>query len=284
MKSIPFSKPDIIDEDIKSVVEVIQSGWLAHGKYSELLENLFCEFTGAKYATTVSNCTAGLHLCCLAAGFNKGDEIIVPAQTHTATAHAVEYTGAKPIFIDIDPTNGNIDIDLIQTKISNQTKGIIPVHMAGYPCEMKKIKKLCEDNNLKFLFTEIAKEWHPSKNGDLKPEEFTPGSNKKFWWLCPKGHSYYSLISPRTRPVKPSGCPYCSENTVTKENNLMVTFPNIAKEWHQSKNGKLKPDQFKFSSSKKVWWLCKYGHEYETKIIYRTRKDNPISCTLCVGV
>ena len=101
-KNIPFSGQDIVQEDLENVVSVIKSGWLAHGEYSEKLESLFCSFTSAKYATTVSNCTAGLHLSCLAAGFKTGDEVIVPAQIHTATAHAVEYTGASAVFADVD--------------------------------------------------------------------------------------------------------------------------------------------------------------------------------------
>tara|TARA_Y100000741_G_scaffold360985_1_gene344201 strand:- start:7240 stop:8364 length:1125 start_codon:yes stop_codon:yes gene_type:complete len=148
IKKVPFSKPDIIDKDIEKVVEVIKSGWLAHGKFSEKLEEIFCNFTGAKYATTVSNCTAGLHLSCLAAGFGRNDEVIVPAQTHTATSHAVEYTNAKPVFIDVDPISGNMLFDEVESKITNKTKGIIPVHMAGYPCEMEKYQKLCSDYNL----------------------------------------------------------------------------------------------------------------------------------------
>ena len=148
MKIIPFSKPDITDKDIESVAGVIKSGWLTHGDFSSLLEDLFCEYTGAKYATTVSNCTAGLHLSCLAAGFSKNDEVIVPAQTHVATAHAIEYTGAKPVFIDVHSVTGNLQIDLIHSKLSEKTKGIIPVHMAGYPCEMEKIKKICKDYDL----------------------------------------------------------------------------------------------------------------------------------------
>jgi len=143
-KSIPFSGQDIIQQDINDVSSVIKSGWLAHGKYSERLESLFCELTNAKYATTVSNCTAGLHLSCLAAGFAKDDEVIVPAQTHTATAHAVEYTGANVVFADVDSITGNILISEIEKRITNKTKGIIPVHMTGYPCEMKKIKSICE--------------------------------------------------------------------------------------------------------------------------------------------
>ena len=148
MKTIPFSSPDIQDSDLKAVESVIRSGWLAHGKYSEQLEELFVEYTGAKYATTVSNCTAGLHLSCLAAGFGPGDEIIVPAQTHTATAHAVEFTGATPVFADIDSLNGNILIEEVESKFTSATKGVIPVHMAGHPCEMKEISEFCDVHKL----------------------------------------------------------------------------------------------------------------------------------------
>ena len=148
MKEIPFSGPDITDKDIAAVEEVIRSGWLAHGKYSKMLEVLFCEFTGAQYATTVSNCTAGLHLSCLAAGFGPGDEVIVPAQTHTATAHAVEYTGAKAVFADVDPLTANMTVSKMEKRCTAATKGVIPVHMAGYPCDMPAITSLCKENGL----------------------------------------------------------------------------------------------------------------------------------------
>ena len=108
MKNIPFSSPDIQESEIDAVNDVIRSGWLAHGEFSQKLEQLFCEYTGAKYATTVSNCTAGLHLSCLASNFGQGDEVIVPAQTHTATAHAIEFTGAKAVFADVDLNFQNI--------------------------------------------------------------------------------------------------------------------------------------------------------------------------------
>ncbi len=148
MKTIPFSSPDIQDSDLKAVESVIRSGWLAHGEYSKKLEQLFCEYTGAKYATTVSNCTAGLHLSCLAVGFGPGDEVIIPAQTHTATAHAVEFTGAKAVFADVNPLSGNILFEDLDQKRTKQTKGVIPVHMAGYPCDMEKIKIFCQKHNL----------------------------------------------------------------------------------------------------------------------------------------
>jgi len=145
---IPFSAPDITENDIRDVESVIRSGWLAHGKYSAKLEELFCEYTGAKYAATVSNCTAGIHLSCLTAGFGPGDEVIVPAQTHTATAHAVEYTGAKAVFADIDPLSGNILVPEIEARLNASTRGVIPVHMAGYPCDMSLIKDICNKHDL----------------------------------------------------------------------------------------------------------------------------------------
>ena len=148
MKSIPFSAPDIQEADLELVLSVIRSGWLTHGEYSTKLESLFCEITGAKYSATVANCTAGLHLSCMAAGIGSGDEVIVPAQTHTATAHAVEHAGAKAIFCDASPLTGNIKIDEIEANISTSTKALIPVHMAGLACEMDDINDICEKYDL----------------------------------------------------------------------------------------------------------------------------------------
>ena len=97
MKDIKFSIPNIFKQDINLVSNIIKSGWLAWKVYL-LFENEIKKFTKSKFAVSVSSCTAGLHISCLASNFKKGDEVIVPAQTHTATAHAVEYTGATPIF------------------------------------------------------------------------------------------------------------------------------------------------------------------------------------------
>ena len=138
-----------------------------------------------------------------------------------------------------------------------------------------------KDNNLKVLFPKIAKEWHPTKNGDSKPEEFTGRNSKKVWWLCPKGHPYDSVISGRTRKDRnPEGCPYCSGRRVGEDNNLLFVFPKIAGEWHPTKNGDSKPDEFTYGSGKKVWWLCPKGHSYDSKILNRTSK-NKSGCPHC---
>ena len=126
-KSIKFSSPNISLSDTKLVTQILKSGWLTHGPYTQKFENEFKKFTKSKYAITVSSCTAALHLSCIATNFKKNDEVIVPAMTHTATAHAVEYTGAKVIFADIDFNTGNLSLENIRKKISRKTKGIIVV-------------------------------------------------------------------------------------------------------------------------------------------------------------
>ena len=117
--SIKFSKPNIFESDLKLVKKTIKSGWLTHGKNTTKFEEKFKEYTNSKYSVTVSSCTAALHLSCLALGLKKGDEVIVPAMSHTATSHAVEYTGAKTVFIDIDLENA-----YIHKKIDNKTRHV----------------------------------------------------------------------------------------------------------------------------------------------------------------
>ena len=152
---IPFGKPLIDGNEIKSVVDVLKSGIYAHGPISSLFEKKFCRFTKAKYASTVSSCTSGMHLFYYALGIGKGDEVIVPAQTHTATAHAVELAGAKPVFVDCEIQTGNIDPEKIQKKISKKTKAICVVHFLGIPVDMKKINLIAKKNKL-FVLEDCA--------------------------------------------------------------------------------------------------------------------------------
>ena len=145
---IKFSKLNIFKKDINLVNKIIRSGWLTHGKYTHLFEEELKKFTNSKYCITVANCTAGLHLSCLAADFKKGDEVIVPAMTHTATAHAVEFTGAKAVFSDIDYKTGNLNLEQLRKAISKKTKGLILVHMTGISCEINEIKSFCKKKKI----------------------------------------------------------------------------------------------------------------------------------------
>jgi len=155
MQTIPFSKPDIRKSDLKRVIKTIKSGWLAHGKNSSLLEDLFIKYTKANFCTTVSNCTSGIHAVCIALGLNKDHEVIVPAQTHVATAHAAAITGAKVRFADIDYKTGNILFSEIKKLTNKKTKCLIVVHMTGLSCEMDKIISFCRKKKI-FLIEDCA--------------------------------------------------------------------------------------------------------------------------------
>ena len=148
---IKFSKANISKKLTDDVDSVLRSGWLTHGKFTEKFENEIKKFTGAKYCTLVSSCTAALHISCLALKLKKGDEVIVPSMTHTATSHAVEYTGAKSIFADINIDSGNINLDSIKKLINKRTKAMIIVHMAGRSCELNEIVKICKLNKIKLI-------------------------------------------------------------------------------------------------------------------------------------
>jgi very-short-patch-repair endonuclease len=146
--------------------------------------------------------------------------------------------------------------------------------------------KITPTNNLKILFPEVAKEWHPSKNVDLKPENVAKKSGKKVWWLCPKGHEYETKIANRT--IGNTGCPECWGRKVSKENNLKICFPEIAKEWHPTRNGELKPEDVPKSGTIKVWWLCKKDkdHEWEGTVNKRTMiniRGKQGGCPFCSG-
>ncbi len=152
---IKFANHKFTNKDLKIVNNIIKSGWLTHGEYTNAFEKEFKNFTNSKFSITVSSCTAGLHLSCLALNIKKGDEVIVPAMTHTATSHAVEYTGAKAIFADIEFPDGNIDVKDLIKKINRKTKAIIVVHMAGNPCKMREIEIICKKHKI-FLIEDCA--------------------------------------------------------------------------------------------------------------------------------
>ncbi|MCC7298736.1 MAG: DegT/DnrJ/EryC1/StrS family aminotransferase [Bacteroidia bacterium] len=152
---IPLFTPDIRESDIAAVSEVLRTGMLVQGKQVELLEAAFCEITGAKHAVAVSNGTATLHLILHALGICNGDEVIVPAFSYVATANVVELVGAKPIFVDVDLSTFNINIDAVESKITPNTRAIMPVHEFGLSANLEPLRKLAEKHNL-FLIEDAA--------------------------------------------------------------------------------------------------------------------------------
>ena len=129
---IPLARPDIREGDIALVNEVLRSGMLVQGEYVLKLEEAFANYHNVKNAIAASNGTATLHLCLKVLGIGRGDEVILPAFSYIATANVIELVEATPVFVDIDDKTFNIDTDLIEKKITDKTKAIIPVHDVWY--------------------------------------------------------------------------------------------------------------------------------------------------------
>jgi hypothetical protein len=136
-------------------------------------------------------------------------------------------------------------------------------------------QRVSADNCLDRVVPHLAKEWHPTKNGNLLPKDVTPGSQKRVSWLCSKGHEWATAVNTRSQG---SGCPYCAGKRACKDNCLETLYPRIAKEWHPHKNGDLIPSDVTRGSDRKVWWLCNAGHEWESRIKDRTANS---SCPAC---
>lgn len=147
-KFIPYSRQYIDEDDIQAVIDVLKTDYLTTGPKIKEFEEKLAEYVGAKYAVAISNGTAALHASCFAAGIKEGDEVITSPITFAASANAVLYCGGTPVFADIDPKTYNIDSEDIETKITDKTKAIIPVHYAGQPCDMDRIMKIAEKNKL----------------------------------------------------------------------------------------------------------------------------------------
>ena len=141
-RQIPFGSPMLNQSEIAAVTEVLSGTTLVHGPVTKAFEEAFAERIGAANAVSVSSCTAALHLSLFAHGIGPGDEVIVPAMTHVATAHAVEFCGAKPVFVDVEPGSGNMDTDALEMAIGPRTRAVIPVHYLGLPCDMDRINAL----------------------------------------------------------------------------------------------------------------------------------------------
>ena len=149
--NIPFHRPHITQEEIDSVSDIMGSGWLTMGPKTIEFENAFKDYIGSKYAISLNSATAALHLALIAVGVKKDDEVIIPTNTFIATAEAVAYLGAIPILCDIESNYHNINVKLIESKITSKTKAIIPVHFGGHPCEMNEIFNIAKKYDLKIV-------------------------------------------------------------------------------------------------------------------------------------
>jgi hypothetical protein len=142
-------------------------------------------------------------------------------------------------------------------------------------------RKACRANSLGGLHPNLAAEWHPTKNGTLRPDDVVAGSHKKVWWKCPRGpdHEWKAYCYSRTHRGR--GCPFCTGNIVGASNSLAALRPDLARSWHPTKNGTLRPDRVFVRFSKPVWWLCNGSHAFRRAPVDRARRPD---CPYCAGL
>jgi dTDP-4-amino-4,6-dideoxygalactose transaminase len=143
-----FGSPQIEQAEIDEVVDSLKSCWLGTGPKTKRFEEDFAAYKDIPYASALNSCTAGLHLACVALGFQPGDEVITTPMTFCATVNTIIHSGATPVLADIDPQTFNIDPKEIEKKITSKTRAIIPVHFAGRACEMDTIMSIAQQHNL----------------------------------------------------------------------------------------------------------------------------------------
>ena len=171
-KFIPVCEPLLAGNELKYVTDAVQTGWISSsGKYVTEFEKQFAKYCDCEYGVAVCNGTIALHLALQALGIGKGDEVIIPTFTMIASAFAVCYTGAKPVFVDADKYTWNIDVTKIEEKITPRTKAIMPVHIFGKMCDMDAICAIAQKYNL--YIVEDAAEAHGAEYNGKKSGSFS---------------------------------------------------------------------------------------------------------------
>jgi len=148
---IPITKPMIGDEEVTATAAVLRSGWITQGARVEEFERAFAAYVGAQYACAVSSCTAALHLALLAAGVGPGDEVITASHSFIATANAIRYCGATPVFADVQPDTFNLDPATVEAAVSQRTRAILCVHQMGMPCDLAALLDISRRHRLPLI-------------------------------------------------------------------------------------------------------------------------------------
>jgi dTDP-4-amino-4,6-dideoxygalactose transaminase len=148
---LPFALPDLDHTELDEIRQSLESGWVTTGPRVRQFEAAFAEHVGAKHAIAVNSCTAALHLALEAIGLQRGDEVITTPYTFAATAEVVRYFDARPVFVDIDPLTFNMRADLLEAAITERTRAIIPIHMAGIPVDLDAIHAVAQQHGLSVI-------------------------------------------------------------------------------------------------------------------------------------
>ena len=134
--NLPLSRPTLGEEEIREIIDVIQSGWITSGPRAKRFEEEFSRYVGARHAVAVNSCTAALHVALLAHGIGPGDEVVTSSMTWSATANMIEVTGAKPVFADVDRDTLQVTSETVAAAVTERTRAILPVHFAGQACDL----------------------------------------------------------------------------------------------------------------------------------------------------
>jgi perosamine synthetase len=151
LRKIPITRPSFSAREENAVVEALRSGWVSQGPKVAEFERRFADYVGAAEAVAVSSCTTALHLALLAAGIQAGDEVLCPSLSFVATANAIAYTGARPVFVDIDGSTYNMDPACIEPSITPRTRAILIVHQIGLPSALDEISRIAESHGLNVI-------------------------------------------------------------------------------------------------------------------------------------
>ena len=195
-----------------------------------------------------------------------------PTLNEGLTPFSVTHGSAKSVWWQCEEVNSHY----WKATVSSRT-------LAGNGCPYCSNKKVCETNSLANCFPKIAKQWHPTKNGDQTPNDVVGGSRLKVWWQCNVGADHVWKASPEGRTSRGDGCPFCgpSPRYASSTNNLLLKYPEIAKQWHPTMNGDVTPDKVLTNTTKSFWWLCEFGHYFKSNCNQRVTAR--VTCPYCSG-
>ncbi len=226
---LPFALPDTGDSEFLEIKEALDSGWITTGPKTRQFEQLFAGTVGSKHAIAVNSCTAAMHLALEAIGLQPGDEVITTPYTFAATAAVIRYFQAKPVFVDICSSDLNINCELIEAVISERTKAILPVHIAGLPADLDSINAIAKNYDLAVI--EDAAHAFPAKYkgrmiGTTQPQNSDSTLKGNFVQNSVVCFSFYATKTITTG----EGGMICTNNDVIAERCRIMALHGISKD------------------------------------------------------
>lgn len=222
-KFLPYCLPDITNAEIDEIVEAVKSGWLAKGPRTIEFEKRFAEYVGAEYAIGMNSCTAALHIALLAVGVGACDEVITTPMTFAASVNTIVQTGATPVFVDIDPETGCIDVERIERNITPRTKAIVPVHYSGQACDLDRIYEIADKYGL-FVSEDAAHAIYTRYKGRMIGNH-------------PKGAVSYSFYATKNLCTGEGGMLVTDDEEMANKARVLVTHGMSKNAWNRYAKG-----------------------------------------------